>query len=496
MPGTSHAFEQLHEKVKRWIWEQGWEHLREAQEEAVQPVLGRATDILIASPTASGKTEAAFLPALSSIADEDVGGVRVLYISPLKALINDQYRRLEGLSDVLNIPVTSWHGDANQTRKQKILKEPKGVVLITPESLEAIFVNRGTQIHRIFGNLAYLIIDELHAFIGSERGKQLQSLMHRLDLVVHRRVPRIGLSATLGDLSLARAFLRPGEVFPCAVISSEAKQGIRLQVRGYLASQPILSSKEMQAVFNEGREVALEDQLTGDYLQIADDIYRLLRGESHLVFANAKRSVELYADLLRRRSEKDLVPNEFFPHHGNLSKELREELEGRLQHRELPTTAICTSTLEMGVDIGQVESVAQIGPPPAVAGLRQRLGRSGRRGNQAVLRIFIQERELSDKSNLMDMLRTNLFQTVAMVELLLKRWYEPPVMGKLHFSTLIQQVLSLLAQHGGAKAADAYRVLCGPEAAFSNVTSQMFAQLLRGMGGPAPWASRSGSSAP
>ncbi|MEI6414498.1 MAG: DEAD/DEAH box helicase, partial [Pseudomonadota bacterium] len=203
---------------------QGWAEMRQAQEQAVAPVLAGDTDLLIASPTASGKTEAAFLPALSAIIEDELSGVRILYLSPLKALINDQYRRLEGLAEQLDIPVTAWHGDANQGRKKELLKYPKGVLLITPESLEALFVNHGERLRALFGNLAYIIIDELHAFIGSERGRQLQSLMHRLELIVRRRIPRLGLSATLGDLGLATGFLRPGALFPCMIVNIPGEQ--------------------------------------------------------------------------------------------------------------------------------------------------------------------------------------------------------------------------------------------------------------------------------
>jgi ATP-dependent Lhr-like helicase len=175
------------------------------------------------------------------------------------------------------------------------------------------------------------------------------------------------------------------------------------------------------------------------------------------------------------------VPNEFLPHHGSLSKELREDTEARLKDRSLPATAICTSTLELGIDIGDVESVAQIGAPFSVAALRQRLGRSGRRDKPPTLRMYVSEPEITPKSPLLDTLHTELVQAVAMLELLIARWCEPPELGALHLSTLVHQIMSLVAQYGGVKAAEAWSALCqsGP---FANVDQVRFAALLRCMG--------------
>ena len=175
------------------------------------------------------------------------------------------------------------------------------------------------------------------------------------------------------------------------------------------------------------------------------------------------------------------VPNEFLPHHGNLSKEVREHVEDRLKASDTPTTAVCTSTLEMGIDIGSADSVAQVGAPLGVSVLRQRLGRSGRRGQPAVLRLYVSEPELTEHTPPADALRSELMQTIAMVDLLLERWYEPPDIGRLHLSTLLQQILSVIAQLGGADAAPLFDALCahGP---FRTVDQETFVALLRAMG--------------
>ena len=190
--------------------------------------------------------------------------------------------------------------------------------------------------------------------------------------------------------------------------------------------------------------------------------------------------MEIYADLLRRRSDRDKVPNEFVPHHGSLSKDLREHAEGRLKDRSMPVTAVCTSTLEMGIDIGSVSSIAQIGAPQAVSSLRQRLGRSGRRGEAATLRIYIAEQQATPHTSPPDALRSQLVQSIAMVNLLLEHWNEAPDPGGLHLSTLTQQLLSLIAQHGGVSPAQAHQTLCshGP---FARVTTPLFVKLLRAL---------------
>jgi len=160
--------------------------------------------------------------------------VQVLYVSPLKALINDQWGRLDALCEHLDIPVHRWHGDVPGSRKAKVLKAPDGLLLITPESLEALLVRHGPKVAHIFGGLAYVVIDEMHSFIGTERGAQLQSLLHRVELARRSRVPRIGLSATLGDMAAAANWLRPGRGHAVAtIVADDDTSELRLQLRGY-----------------------------------------------------------------------------------------------------------------------------------------------------------------------------------------------------------------------------------------------------------------------
>ncbi len=470
------AFEALHPKVQEWIWKQGWAELRAVQSSAVVPILDGQRDIIISAATASGKTEAAWLPICSALAFEVQNGtpqpgVKVLYISPLKALINDQHGRLTDLCEAVDIPVNRRHGDIAGKERDSLRTAPEGALLITPESLEALFVLQGTNIPKIFASLRYVVIDEMHSFIGTERGAQLQSLLHRVELAIRRTVPRIGLSATFADFSIAQEFLRPRNGAQVTVLDSPNETSdLRMQVRGYLATEQEPDSPDLS------ESVAH----TTDKRQIAEHLFRTLRHHDNLVFANSRASVEAYSDLLKRISENNRVPNEFFPHHGNLSKSFREDVETRLKARDTPTTAVCTSTLEMGIDIGSADAIAQIGPPNSVSAIRQRVGRSGRRDSPATLRAYISERPIDAKTHVIDRLRNNIVQTVAVLELMLDKWFEPPNISGLHLSTLIQQILSVIAQHGGASAHQLYSALCG-DGPFQQVDNTMFVDLLRSL---------------
>lgn len=479
----SGSFNLLDERIRRWIWESGWTELKDAQERAIPLILGAELDVIIAAATASGKTEAAFLPILTRLLQEQANRPCVLYVSPLKALINDQWERLERLCESLEVPVTPWHGDISNTKKGRFLKSPAGCLLITPESLEAMLMRQGTSVAGILRGLRYCVIDELHAFIGCERGKQLQSLLHRLEVVVKRRVPRIALSATIGEMGLAAEFLRPGHGAEVAVVqSNETSQELKVVVKGYVDLPPRLSEQDLAARGRQGLPAERDNGVAQGAIAISDSLFKSLRGSNNLVFPNSRAKVELYADLLRRRCEESGLPNEFWPHHGSLAKDIREETEAALKRKERPATAICTTTLELGIDIGAVKSVAQIGPAPSVASLRQRLGRSGRRrGEAATLRCYCLEAELQGNSSLSDQLREGLVQTVAQIRLLVKGWYEPPRVDGMHLSTLIQQLLSAIAQYGGLTAAQAWKLL-GKSGVFAQLSPQDFAELLRALG--------------
>ena len=480
------SFGLLDERIQHWIWSQGWTSLRSVQERAIPLLLSGTADVILAAATSAGKTEAAFFPLLTRLLQGDRPPGYILSISPLKALINDQSRRLRPLCELLELPVLGWHGDVSVSQKQRFLKNMSGVLIITPESLEALFVTKGTLIPALARAAQSVVIDEIHSFIGSERGKQVQSLLCRLEVAANRRIPRVGLSATLGDKSLAGEYLRPGHANEVETIDAGSEDyELKLIVKGFCDEWSIPDGQETIDEDTEVREQSFEaeeEQSGSASLAIADYLFSHLRGSNNLIFPNSRSKVEYYADQLRRRCERESVPNEFWPHHGSLSRELREESEAALKSGERAASAVCTTTLELGIDVGSIRSVAQIGPPPSVASLRQRLGRSGRRvGEPAILRSFVVERELKRSSGFSDRIREGLVQTVAMIRLLISGWVEPPPPEALHASTLVQQTLSMIAQRGGANAAELWGTLVR-SGIFGQIGRSEFSELLRAMG--------------
>ena len=445
----------LASSVQRWIWKQGWTSLNEIQERSIPIILKADSDVIISAATAGGKTEAALFPILTSIDDDNSFGCKVLYVSPLKALINDQYRRLLDITEGTHIKVTPWHQDVSVSLKNRFLKTPSGILIITPESLESFLMNRREIAEYIFESLQYIVIDELHAFIGTERGIQLQSLLSRVETMVNRRIPRIAMSATFSDFDSVKVFLRNKGDFPCSIITKErSSHEVKILIKEYIASD----------------SENVEDE-------ICNEILNKLRGTNNLVFVNSKYEAEEYTTKLGDLCSENNIPNEFRIHHGNLSREIRGNVERELQEGRYPVTAICTSTLELGIDIGKVKSIAQIGVANSVSGLRQRLGRSGRRNEPSILRIL----SIDGERGLLDELRTNLFQNIAVVELLKEHQFETSSINNYHFSTLIQQLLSLIVSYESILAKEAWQYLC-MNGIFNNVTSSVFLKLLHCLG--------------
>lgn len=478
------AFDSLHEKVKRWIWQQGWEGLRDVQERSIPHLLAGGRDLIIMAATAGGKTEAAFLPIVSRLATDGAppgGGFQAIYVSPMRALINDQFGRMENLCSELDIEVTKWHGDVSASIKAKASKKPSGIVLITPESLEAILVRRGREVARLFRGLSYVVIDEMHVFLDDPRGKQLQSILHRIDVAANVKPIRVGLSATLADEDAARAFLRPLDPGRVDVLPpSLGGPQIKLQLRGYI--KPTFKAQKPPATLSEANGTAVPEDPAS--IALTRHLFETHRGHRSLIFAGSRQNVELTTVRLTEMTEAMGVPEEFFAHHGNLSREHREHAEQRMKDRSRPASIVCTTTLELGIDVGDIEAVAQIGPGHTVSGMRQRLGRSGRRpGQAAVMRVYVTESELGERMHPLDALRPQTVQAIAMINLMLRRWNEPPEASCLHLSTLLHQVMALVAEHGGVTAARAWDVLVR-SGTFANVDMGLFKTLLRRMGSP------------
>lgn len=454
MINTSSSFHLLHDKVKQWVWRQDWNSLKEIQENSIPVILSQKCDVIISAATAGGKTEAAFLPILTSILQEKISsGYQVLYISPLKALINDQYRRLSEMTLNMGVDVIPWHGDIDTIRKNKSLKNPRGILIITPESLESFLINKSSYIESAFSDLKYVVIDEFHSFVGNERGRQLQSLLSRIEHMTQKHTPRVAMSATFSDYDVVKNFIRNDGTMPCVIPT----QGVNNH------ETKLLIKSFLQTKDNNVKEV------------IANELFYKLRGHSNLVFVNTKNEAEEYAVMLSELSFHKNYPNEFRVHHGSLSKIEREEVEADLQKGLQPITAVCTSTMELGVDIGKVKSISQIRVAASVSGLRQRLGRSGRRNEPSILRVF----SIDDfRTGILFDLKVNLIQNIAVIELLKEHKYEVPNVNSYHFSTLIQQLLSAIAQFGGFYPKEGWQLLC-LEGAFRNITPTMYLKILR-----------------
>ena len=506
---TTHAFELLHEGVQKAIWAMGWKHLHGVQTEAIHTILQSDDHALICAPTAGGKTEAAFLPIISRIAEQPQPSVQAIYVGPLKALINDQFGRLSCLCQSLEIPVHPWHGDIPANQKKAFRDKPSGILLITPESLESNFINYGLHIPRIYRYLQFVVIDELHCFLGNVRGVHLRSLLHRLFVAIGHSPRLVGLSATLADPMDARSFLSPPEPSRVRIICDTSggrtvKIGVQVYIKNqdqpgeplgprlnpiaaaHLAEKVVLASAQNSPNVATNVEPSLgvrSEPEVGDELDaIAQDLTQTCAESTNLVFVNSRALGEVLSDKLHRLAARLRWPDDpFATHHGSLSRALRSEAEERLRSGRA-TTAICSSTLELGIDVGSVRAVGQVDPPWSVSSLIQRLGRSGRKqGEPSILRMYIREDSPSAKSSLSDLLFPDLLQSIALIRLMVQKWLEPLEMDRLHLSTLIHQVLSCLKQSGGTKAEQLDRLLVtdGP---FCRVGRERFVALLRSLG--------------
>jgi ATP-dependent Lhr-like helicase len=507
---SEQAFSLLHAGVQEAIWKMGWKEFKPIQVQSIHAICETEQHLVVCAQTAGGKTEAAFLPIISRLAAQPQPSVQALYIGPLKALINDQFRRLEELCAKLDIPVHRWHGDVPANQKKALRDKPGGILLITPESLESNFINFGAQVPRVYRHLSFVVIDELHSFLSNVRGVHLQSLMGRLSVAAGCSPRLVGLSATLADPLAARAFLAPDAVESVQVIEdTSAKREIKFGIKSFLKKpqekkQPARRLTPEQALAladglssasaanEEGVKDLLEKRVTpadssagtpeeDELDEIADDIIKNFSLSTNLIFGNSKQSIEVLADRLHERVRREKWPADpFVVHHGSLSKDLREDAEATLKSG-VPTTALCSSTLEMGIDIGHVRAVGQLDTPWSVASMVQRLGRSGRRASEAaIMRMYVREESPHAGSTLTNLLYPDLLRAIAMTRLMLTKWLEPFDQNRMHLSTLSHQVLSCLKQTGGMRAADLYRTFCfrGP---FRSVTQAQFAGLLRGL---------------
>lgn len=460
--------------IREFIFSRSWESLRAVQLAAAKTIFETDHHLLLTSTTASGKTEAAFFPILSELWERPAHSVGVLYIAPLKSLINDQFYRMEDLLTESGIPVTHWHGDVSASHKKKLLDHPSGILQITPESLESMLINRSNDIVRLFGDLRFVVIDEVHTLTGVDRGNQIQCQLSRISRLIGRQVRRVGLSATVGDPEKAAAWLAGDSNIPVDV-PQIPPEGIRwrlgLEHFFFQNDNPDQTEREKATKPQKGAE------LDAGY----EYMYDCVKDKKALVFSNSREETEYLTATFRQIAARRGEPDVFLIHHGNLSAALREDAELRMKNDERPVVTCATVTMELGIDIGRLERVLQNDAPNSVSSFLQRLGRSGRRGQPPEMMMVFREEDPLPNTPLPQLFPWGLLRAIAIIQLYLEeRFIEPPRAKKMPVSLLFHQTLSILAAAGELTAkALAERVLALPP--FRQISKEDYRTLLISM---------------
>ncbi len=443
------AFDRYAPFVQEYIYRNRWESLRSIQVAAADAIFNTDENLLLTASTASGKTEAAFFPIITLFSEDPPTSVGCIYIGPLKALINDQFSRLNDLCAEADIPVWHWHGDVAQSHKAKLLKHPSGILQITPESLEAMLLHKHAAIPKLFHDLRFIVIDEVHSLLRGDRGGQTLCLIQRLSRFAGVNPRRIGLSATIGDPERTGTFLSLGTGRTTVIPKIEAK-GSRWRL-----SMEHFYVKNVQAA--EGKDIpnalpVLEEK-TADAPKNADPgigyIYEHTLGKKCLVFVNSREECETVTTTLRQYCEAQSEQDRFLIHHGNLSAAYRETAEAIMKDDSQYMTTVTTATLELGIDIGRLERAFQIDAPWTVSSFLQRMGRTGRRETPSEMWFVMREDEPEARAMLPSTIPWKLLQGIALVQLYLEeRWCEPPRLDRLPYSLVYHQTMSTLASCG------------------------------------------------
>lgn len=434
----------LSEKMQERIAEFGWYELTDIQEKTIPLVINSNKHLIVESETASGKTEAVFLPILSLIENnaDYRDKVSVLYISPLKALINDQFKRIYKLAEEMNVRITKWHGDVNSNIKKNFLNNPSGILQITPESIEAFMINRPEKIKEVFKGVEFIVIDEIHSFIGHDRGYHLQSLLYRLNKYFNNQPRIFGLSATIDGIDLIKKWI--------------CDDTEKVELVSGLSS----SKKTYYNIMHFEKSEYLDDEINP---MIIEDILKLTNNNKALIFCNSREKVE---SLTYNLNEK-LGYKKFYAHHSYIDKSLREEIESLVKEDD-SVCIISTSTLELGIDIGSVDLVIQLDCTFSVSSLKQRIGRTGRRKNQdRISQIYTEEPE-------------SLLLSVTTIELMKQGRVERPIITTKNYDYLFQQILSIIVENNGIRVEELIPEL-NHNPVFSNLDNHSIIILLKDM---------------
>lgn len=500
------AFDRYAPFVQDFIYSHNWENLRSIQVAAADAIFNTDENVLLTASTASGKTEAAFFPILTELWENPPASVGAIYIGPLKALINDQFYRLGDLCEEADIPVWHWHGDVSASHKAKMLKHPSGILQITPESLEALLMHKHAAVPRLFCDLRYVVIDEVHSLLRGDRGGQTLCLIERLGRMAGVNPRRIGLSATIGDPKRTGAFLASGTGRGCIIPRFEEPRRVwRLSMEHFYITGPQATERALQDHGPQQTDVLKVERVAGgkdrggandDESRMApralpdpdgptvldaDDnallaptdtapndadpgigyIFERTRGRKCLVFVNSREEAEAVCSMLRSYCEARHEPDRFLIHHGNLSASYRETAEDIMRDEEQLQTTVTTATLELGIDIGRLERAFQIDAPFTVSSFLQRMGRTGRRDDPPEMHFVMREEQPEPRSMMPETVPWKLIQGIALVQLYREeKWVEPPALDRLPYSLLYHQVMATLASCGELSPAElAQRVL-------------------------------------
>ena len=440
------VFSRLAPFIQDFIYQNQWEELRGIQVAACEAIFDSGDNLLLSSGTASGKTEAAFLPILTEMYENPSKSVGVMYISPLKALINDQFKRLELLLLDSHIPVYKWHGDASLSQKNELLKHPEGILQITPESLESLLTNKRGACLQLFSDLRFIIVDEVHHFMRDARGIQLLCILERLQQLTGVVPRRVGLSATLGDVSLAQAWLNTGTSRGCiAPVTDEGGKRIRLHVERFVN---YADKRDLEERDGSGNVVNVGGGDMGNR-EHYEYLFKMTLDKKTIIFTNSREETELVMANLKEIALKNKAPDVYRVHHGNVSALIRETTEDEMKSADEKIVTGATVTLELGIDIGSLDQAVQVGAPLSVSSFAQRLGRCGRRGQvPQLLFTFVEDLQINAADTL-GPINWEFIRTIAIIELYTKdHWLEPIPPRRHAYNLLYHQTMSHLKSCG------------------------------------------------
>jgi len=411
--------EKLADFIQDYIKKSGWQGLNNIQNMACKTIFDDNTNMLISAPTASGKTEAAFLPVITELYNSSSAGLSCVYIAPLKALINDQFTRVREVLEYANIPITKWHSDVEINEKKRILKNPRGILEITPESLESLLLWHENDISRLFGGIKFIIIDEMHNFIQSVRGLQILSILQRIQNITNTMPRRIGLSATLGDIDFAKMWLNMGSTLACTA---------HVENISYNQSDIKLSYFYTKV---EGQS------------ELYEYILSILNDKKSIIFHNNRKSAENTTEILKSLNI-DCPKHSFFVHHGKIDATNRNYIENFIKNTEKPWTVSATSTLELGVDVGGLSQVLQMNCPPNISSMAQRMGRANRKYGKPNIHCIFNEPSPTRLEYFYKDIYWQFIRCIAQIELYKSGWIEPEERPKLVYDILFYHIMAYI----------------------------------------------------